>query len=99
MSAGWPTICVTLGCVRRDGNAASARLHGGQTWLPHGSTRLSPSDLAGQNLIHLNIYNDGLIYTEGEYRSLLAGAGLIEIEIQARCLPGGSSLALGRKPA
>ena len=62
-------------------------------------TRLSPSDLVGQNLIHLNVYDEGLIYTEGEYRSLLAGAGLMEIEIQARCLPGGSSLALARKPA
>jgi hypothetical protein len=61
-------------------------------------TRLSPSDLVGQNLIHLNVYDDGLIYTEGEYRGLLANAGLREIEIQSRCLPGGSSLALARKP-
>jgi 2-hydroxy-4-(methylsulfanyl)butanoate S-methyltransferase len=61
-------------------------------------TRLAPSDLVGQNLVHLNVYDDGLIYTEGEYRSLLSESGLMDIEIQSRCLPGGSSLALARKP-
>jgi hypothetical protein len=37
--------------------------------------RLESPSFAGQNLVFLNIYDEGLIYTEGEYRGLLVGAG------------------------
>jgi hypothetical protein len=61
-------------------------------------TRQSPTDLVGQNLIYLNVYDHGMVYTEGEYRHLLANAGLVDVEIQLGCMPGGSSLAIAHKP-
>jgi hypothetical protein len=63
------------------------------------NTRQSPPDMVGQNLIYINIYDGGMIYTEDEYRALLADAGLESIEISWGCMPGGASLAVGRKPS
>jgi 2-hydroxy-4-(methylsulfanyl)butanoate S-methyltransferase len=61
-------------------------------------TRCSPTDLVGQNLVFLNIYDDGLIYTEREYRTLFVDAGFIDIDVQRRCMPAGESLVSGRLP-
>ena len=63
------------------------------------NTRQSPPDMVGQNLIYINIYDNGMIYTEDEYRTLLADAGLERIEICWGCMPGGASLAVGQKPS
>jgi SAM-dependent methyltransferase len=63
------------------------------------NTHQSPPDMVGQSLIYINIYDDGMIYTEGEYRALLADSGLADIEISRGCMPGGASLAVGRKPS
>ena len=60
-------------------------------------TRQSPKDLVGQNLIYLNIYDHGMVYTEGECRRLLADAGLVNVEVRIGCMPGGSSLAVAEK--
>ena len=61
-------------------------------------TRQSPIDLVGQNLVFLNIYDDGLIYTEGEYRAVLAGAGFVDIKVQRRCMPARESVFTARLP-
>jgi hypothetical protein len=52
----------------------------------------------GQNLVFLNFYDDGLIYTEGEYRTLLADAGFVGITVQPGAIQG-SALISARKPA
>jgi hypothetical protein len=49
--------------------------------------RLESPSFAGQNLVFLNIYDEGLIYTEGEYRGLLVGAGFIDIVNSNRATP------------
>jgi hypothetical protein len=61
-------------------------------------TRQSPMDLVGQNLMYLNIYDHGMVYTEGEYRDLLANAGLVDVEVQLGCMPGGASVVVAHKP-
>jgi len=61
-------------------------------------TRCSPADLVGQNLVFLNIYDHGLIYTEGEYRALFVDAGFIDIDVQRRCMPARESLVSGCLP-
>jgi hypothetical protein len=48
--------------------------------------------------VFLNIYDDGLIYTEREYRTLFVDAGFIDIDVQRRCMPAGESLVSGRLP-
>lgn len=58
-------------------------------------TRLSPLDAVAANVMFLNIYDDGQAYTEGEYRSWLAAAGLVDIHRQE--LAGGYSILHGRK--
>ena len=58
-------------------------------------TRLSPLDAVAANVMFLNIYDDGQAYTEGEYRSWLAAAGLVDIQRQS--LAGGYSIIHGRK--
>lgn len=62
------------------------------------NSRLSPPDLVCQNLIFVNVYDDGLIYTEGEYRALLAGAGFVDVEVQQAGMPSGAALISARKP-
>jgi 2-polyprenyl-3-methyl-5-hydroxy-6-metoxy-1,4-benzoquinol methylase len=60
-------------------------------------TRQSPAITVGQNLVMLNIYDDGLFYTEGEYRALLVEAGFANIDIRKAAMPGGSALISARK--
>ena len=60
-------------------------------------TRQSPANTVGQNLVMLNIYDDGLFYTEGEYRALLVEAGFANIDIRKAAMPGGSTLISARK--
>ena len=61
-------------------------------------SRLLPPVLVGQNLVFINIYDDGLIYTEGEYRALLADAGFVDVVVQQAGMPGGQALISARKP-
>jgi|tagenome__1003787_1003787.scaffolds.fasta_scaffold19850921_2 hypothetical protein len=71
--------------------------HAGQSLAQNGTiliigrmmedNRLEPPRFAGQNLVFLNIYDAGLIYTEGEYRGLLVGAGFIDIVNSNRATP------------
>ena len=60
-------------------------------------TRQSPTYLVGVNLIHLNIYDNGLIYTEGEYRALLVEAGFSNIDVRRGEMPGGNVLISAHK--
>ena len=60
-------------------------------------SRLSPPVLVGQNLVFINIYDDGLIYTEAEYRALLVDAGFVDITVQQAGMPGGQALIWARK--
>jgi hypothetical protein len=60
-------------------------------------TRLAPPDRVGQNLVFLNIYDDGLIYTEGEYRGLLVAAGFPNIVVRRGEMPVGQVLISARK--
>jgi SAM-dependent methyltransferase len=46
------------------------------------NSRLSPDLSVRVNLVFPNVYDDGLIYTEGEYRALLADAGFTEVEVR-----------------
>ncbi len=83
-------------------NVARALAPGGTIFvagLMLDDSRQSPVNLVGQNLVFLNVYDDGLIYTEGEYRALLVDAELVDIEVQPRCMPGGFSLASAHKQA
>jgi 2-hydroxy-4-(methylsulfanyl)butanoate S-methyltransferase len=61
-------------------------------------SRLSPPVLVGQNLVFINVYDDGLIYTEGEYRALLADAGFVDVMVEQGGMPGGQTLIWARKP-
>jgi 2-hydroxy-4-(methylsulfanyl)butanoate S-methyltransferase len=61
-------------------------------------SRQSPVDLVGLNLVFLNIYDDGLIYTEGEYRALLTEAGFADIAVRRGEMPVGNVLISARKP-
>ncbi len=60
-------------------------------------SRLTPPNFVGQNLVHLNIYDDGLIYTEGEYRGLLLAAGFTDIVVRRGEMPAGTVLISARK--
>jgi 2-hydroxy-4-(methylsulfanyl)butanoate S-methyltransferase len=60
-------------------------------------SRQAPIKLVGQNLVFLNIYDAGLIYTEGEYRSLLVAAGLTNIEVRRGEMPADAVLISARK--
>ena len=60
-------------------------------------TRLTPANLVGLNLVFLNIYDDGLIYTEGEYRGLLVAAGFVDIAVRRGEMPAGNVLISARK--
>jgi hypothetical protein len=61
-------------------------------------SRLSPVNLVGQNLVHLNIYDDGLVPSEGDYRSILAAASLSNIEVRRdEGMPNDNVLISARK--
>jgi precorrin-6B methylase 2 len=62
------------------------------------NSRLAPTGLVGQNLVFLNFYDDGLVYTEGEYRTLLADAGFVDTEVRHGAIQG-QALVSARKPA
>jgi 2-hydroxy-4-(methylsulfanyl)butanoate S-methyltransferase len=89
-------------------NAQAAVRNVAQSLMPGGTlfiigavlddSRLSPENLVSANLIMLNVYDDGLNYTEGEYRSLLVEAGLTEIEVRLGVLSNNASLVSARKP-
>jgi 2-hydroxy-4-(methylsulfanyl)butanoate S-methyltransferase len=64
-------------------------------------SRLSPPHLVGQNLVHVNIYADGLVYTQGEYRTLVADAGFVDIAVEhgsVSGMPAGNAVVSARKP-
>jgi SAM-dependent methyltransferase len=82
-------------------NVAQSLKPGGPVFIVGGmldDSRLSPPVLAGQNLVFINIYDDGLIYTEGEYRALLADADFVDIVVRQADMPGGQALISARKP-
>lgn len=90
--------------MRCQNNVAQSLVSGGKL-VVIGSmlddSRLSPVDFVGANLIHLSIYDDGLIYTEGEYRDLLGKAGLTEIAVlhgSVAGMPGGAAVITAYKP-
>ena len=60
-------------------------------------SRLAPANFVGNNLVFLNIYDDGLIYTEGEYRELLVAAGFTDIVVRRGEMPGSQVLISARK--
>ena len=58
-------------------------------------SRLSPPESVGFNLFFLNLYEDGLAYTESEHREWLTNAGFVDFE--CKLLPDGNSLISARK--
>ena len=62
------------------------------------NSRLAPAMRVGQNLVFLNVYDNGLIYTEDEYRTLLADAGFVDTEVRQAAIVG-QALISARKPA
>ena len=88
-------------------DAQAAVRHVGQALTPGGTilivgsmiedTRQSPIDLVGENLVFLNIYDHGLIYTEGEYRALLVEAGFANIDVRRGEMPAGNVLISAHK--
>jgi hypothetical protein len=64
-------------------------------------SRVSPPALVGRNLVHVNIYADGLIYTQEEYRTVVADAGFVDIVVEHSSvagMPAGNALLSARKP-
>ena len=62
-------------------------------------SRLAPPDFVGQNLVFLNIYDAGLIYTEEEYRGILVAAGFTDIVVHRGEMPSNNVLISARKQA
>ena len=82
-------------------NVARSLDPGGQLYVVGSmldDSRLTPPDRVGQNLVFLNLYADGLIYTEGEYRAVMTGAGFADIAVRQAGMPNGQALISGRKP-
>jgi hypothetical protein len=48
--------------------------------------------------VFLNVYDNGLIYTEAEYRTLLADAGFVDTAVRQAAIAG-QALISARKPA
>ena len=63
------------------------------------ASRLTPANFVGQDLVFLNIYDDGLIYSEGEYRGLLVAAWFTDIVVRRGEMPDGKVLISARKQA
>ena len=61
------------------------------------NSRLAPVMQVGQNLVFLNVYDNGLIYTEEEYRTLLADAGFVDTAVRQAAVVG-QALISARKP-
>ena len=60
------------------------------------NSRLSPPEIAVQNLNFLNIYDEGQAYTEQEHRDWLAEAGFVDFK--RVILPDKSSIVTASKP-
>jgi cyclopropane fatty-acyl-phospholipid synthase-like methyltransferase len=61
-------------------------------------SRLAPENSVWHNLVFPNIYDDGSIYTETEYRALLADAGFNDIEVRPGEILEYQALISARKP-
>jgi len=61
------------------------------------NSRLSPRMSVAQNLLLLNLYEDGRAYTEGEYRSWLETAGFADIGVKHSAFSDGAGLISARK--
>ena len=59
------------------------------------NSRLAPAGLVGENLLFLNIYDEGQAYTEGEYKGWLTEAGFGDFERIVR--PNGNSILVAHK--
>ena len=60
------------------------------------NSRLSPLEIAAQNLNYLNIYDEGEAYTEQEYQDWLTEAGFVDFKRVV--LPNKTSIVTARKP-
>lgn len=90
-------------------DALTALRHVAESLVPGGTllvvgsmledSRQLPVNLVGLNLVFLNIYDDGLIYAEGEYRALLVEAGFADIAVRRGEMPTGNVLISARKPS
>ena len=60
-------------------------------------SRVTPRELAVQNIVFLNLYDEGQAYTESEYRSWLIEAGFDEVRRDRLC--DGGSVIVARKPS
>ena len=82
-------------------NVAKSLAPGGALFVVGGmidDTRQTPADKVGQNLVMLNIYDEGLNYSESEYCALLVDAGFEAIDVRKGAMPGASALICARKP-
>ena len=61
------------------------------------NSRVTPREAAVFKIVFLGVYEDGQAYTEGEYRSFLEQAGLVDISREIGA--DGDSLITARKPA
>jgi hypothetical protein len=104
------TVLRNLAQVLSIDQAKAAVRHVAESLAPSGTimiigsmledSRLSSTDLVGVNLLFLNIYDDGLIPTEGNYRSILAEASLSNIEVRrGEGMPADNVLISARKPS
>lgn len=60
-------------------------------------THISPARTVGFNLVFLNVNDDGLAFTEGDYRTWLTAAGFTDVALAPIAMPGGQSLITARK--
>jgi SAM-dependent methyltransferase len=58
-------------------------------------SRLSPPKAVAYNLVFLNVYDEGMAYTEGEYREWLEAAGFTDV--QRHLLADGYSVIVAQK--
>lgn len=93
--------------VLSPGDARALLRHVGQAMEPGGHIFIvgqhlddsctSPPLTVGMNLVFLNIYDDGLAYTEGEHREWLTEAGFADITLSPIQIPNGVRLITARK--
>ena len=82
-------------------NVAAALKSGGRLFIMGNGilddSRVSPPDTATFNIGFLGVYDEGRAYTEGEYRSIVEQAGLVEFAREIDT--DGDSLITARKPS
>ncbi len=61
-------------------------------------TRLAPEQSVNFNLVFLNIYDNGIAYSESEYTDWLLDVGFVDINIQNDIPPDGEALITAYKP-